>query len=204
MTEVAAARPVPGTPRPYEFPAFSRDQLGNGLSVLVVDLPGRPLVTASLVIRSGAADEDPADAGAAVLAARALSEGTEQHDAIALIEAAERLGASVHAEAGWDATSVGVDVVNERLEPALELLAEMVVSPTFPDAEVERLRDERLNDLLQARADPRRRADEAFGEEIYARESPYHRPAGGVRETVARLDPERLRRTFRGGLDPAA
>jgi predicted Zn-dependent peptidase len=203
MTEVGAARPVPGTPRPYEFPAFSRDQLSNGLSVLVVDLPGRPLVSASLVIRSGAADEDPAAAGSAVLGARALSEGTEQHDAIALIETAERLGASIHAEAGWDATSIGVDVVNERLEPALELLAEMVVSPTFPDAEVERLRDERLNDLLQARADPRRRADEAYSDTIYAPASPYHRPAGGLRETVASLDPERLRRTFRAGLDPA-
>ena len=203
MTEVIASRPVPGTPRPYEFPAFTRETLSNGLSVLVVDLPGRPLVSASLVVRSGAADEDPADAGAAVLAARALSEGTEGRDAIALVEASERLGASIHAEAGWDATSASVDVVNERLEPALELLAEMVVRPTFPEAEVERLRDERLNDLLQARADPRRRADEAFVETIYAPGAPYHRPSGGTRETVARLDPDILRRTFQRGLDPA-
>ena len=202
MTEIVATRPVPGTPRPYEFPPFTRQTLSNGLSVLVVDLPGRPLVSASLVIRSGAADEDAAVAGSAVLAARALSEGTEQHDAIALVEAAERLGASIHAEAGWDATSASVDVVNERLEPALELLAEMIVAPRFPDAEVERLRDERLNDLLQARADPRRRADEAYVETIYAPQAPYHRPAGGTRETVARLDPERLRRTFGRGLDP--
>jgi predicted Zn-dependent peptidase len=203
MTDGVATRPVPGTPRPYEFPAFDRSALPNGLSVLVVDLPGRPLVSASLVIRSGAGDEDPADAGATVLAARALSEGTERHDAVALVEAAERLGASLHAEAGWDATSASVEVVNERLEPAMELLAEMVVSPTFPAAEVERLRDERLNDLLQARADPRRRADEAYAETIYAPGTAYHRPSGGTRETVGGLDPDRLRRTSRRGLDPA-
>jgi len=48
--------------------------------------------------------------GVTVLAARALSEGTERYDAIALTEAAERLGATLHAEAGWDALSAGVDV----------------------------------------------------------------------------------------------
>jgi predicted Zn-dependent peptidase len=203
VTTVVDTRPVPGTPRPYEFPAFVRDRLSNGIALFVVDLPGRPLISTSLVARSGAADEPDAVAGSALLGARALSEGTERFDAIALVEASERLGASLHAEAGWDATSAGVDVPAERFEPALELLAEMVAHPTFPAAEVERLRDERLNDLLQARADPRRRADEAFVETIYSPASPYHRPAGGTRESVATLDPDRLRETYRRAVDPA-
>jgi zinc protease len=203
VTEVVATRPVPGTPRPYEFPPFRRDRLSNGLRLITVHLPGRPLVTATLLLPNGAADEPADQAGATVLAARALSEGTERYDAIALIEASERLGATLHAEAGWDATSAGVDVPAARLEPALDLLAEMVARPTFPEAEVERLRDERLNDLLQARADPRRRADEAFAETLYARESPYHRPSGGTKETVARLDGRRLRAAYARGVNPA-
>ena len=202
-SEVVATRPTPGTPRPYEFPAVQRFQLSNGLRVILADLPGRPLVSASLVIRNGSADEPPAHAGATVLAARALSEGTEQYDAIALVEASERLGASLHSEAGWDAMSVSVDVPAARLEPALALLAEVVLHPTFPPSEVERLRDERLNDLLQARADPRRRADEAFSETIYEGASPYHRPSGGTRETVTALTPGRLRAAYERGLDPA-
>jgi zinc protease len=200
---VLAERPKPGTPRPYDFPTVAEHRLPNGLRILAADLPGRPLVSASLVMRNGAADE-PADvAGATVLAARALSEGTERYDAIGLVEAAERLGASLHAEAGWDAFSAGVDVPRDRLEAALELLAEMVLHPTFPAHEVERLRDERMNDLLQARADPRRRADEAFIETIYAADAPYHRPAGGTRETVERLDSAALRRAYERGLDPS-
>src|SRR3954451_258631 len=194
MTEVVAPRPVPGTPRAYEFPPFSRTRLSNFLSLLTVDLPGRPLVSASLILPNGAADEPADDAGARVLAARALSEGTQRYDAIGLVEAAERLGASLHAEAGWDATSGGVDVPAARLEPALELLAEMMARPTFPESEIERLRDERLNDLLQARADPRRRAEEAFVETIYTPDSPYHRPSGGTPDTVTRLDSRRVRR----------
>jgi predicted Zn-dependent peptidase len=200
---VIATRPTPGTPRPYEFPAVERGQLPNGLRLITANLPGRPLVSASLILRNGAADEPAAHGGATVLAARALSEGTARYDAIALIEASERLGASLHAEAGWDAMSVSVDVPAARLEPALELLAEMALRPTFPASEVERLRDERLNDLLQARADPRRRADEAFAETVYEAASPYHRPSGGSRETVEGLTSARLRASYERGLDPA-
>jgi zinc protease len=196
-------RPSPGEPRPYSFPAFERHVLSNGLSVLTVDLPGRPLVSASLVFSSGAVDEPDDVAGATVLAARALSEGTSRYDAIELTEATERLGASLHAEAGWDALTANVEVAAERLEPALGLLAEMVAHPTFPGHEVDRLRDERLNDILQARADPRRRAEEAFIETIYTPDSPYHRPSGGVRETVERLDPGVLRAVYARTFDPA-
>ncbi|MEP6637980.1 MAG: pitrilysin family protein, partial [Chloroflexota bacterium] len=199
---VVAERPAPGAPRAYEFPAVTARRLENGLSILVVDLPGRPLVSASVVVTGGAAEEPSELAGATVLTARALTEGTERYEAIALVEAAERLGASLHAEAGWDAMSVGVDVPAARLEPALELMAEVLLHPAFPESEVERLRDERLNDLLQARADPRRRVDEAFVGTVYAPESPYHRPSGGTRETVARLGSADLRRVYEGTLDP--
>ena len=181
-------RPVPGTPRPFHFPAVERGRLSGGLPVHAVHLPGRPLITASLILPMGAVDEPTEIGGATVLAARALTEGTRRRDAVALVEAAERLGASLHAEAGWDATKIGVDVPAERLAPALELLAEVVREPAFPPHEVERLRDQRLNDLLQAKADPARRAEEAYLATIYESASPYARPAGGLRDTVAGID----------------
>ena len=191
--ELIAERPVPGVPRRYEFPHTVRTTLANGLQVIVTPMPGRQLIAASLAIRAGAADEPASLGGATVLAARGLTEGTEVRDAIALTEAAERLGASLHAEAGWDATSAGLDVPASRLEPALELLAEVVRRPSYPEGEVDRLRDERLTDLIQAKADPRRRADEAYVSSIYAAASPYHRPAGGTAETVGTLTAAELR-----------
>ncbi len=199
-----AERPSHGEPRPYQFPAFSRDRLANGLEVIAVDLPGRELVTAVLFEGLGAADERDDEGGLTVLTARALTEGTASHDAIALVEAAERLGASLHAQAGWDAISVGVDVPVERLGPALDLVAEVLAEPTFPEAEVERLRDERLNDILQARADAGRRAEEGFIETIYGPGSPYRRPSGGLRETVERLDAAACRAMHARRFDPRA
>jgi predicted Zn-dependent peptidase len=200
---VVSRRPAPGEPRPYAFPPFTRTRLDNGLEVLLVDLPGRPLVAASLVITGGVADEPDALAGATVLMARAVTEGTERYDAIELVEVTERLGASMHAEAGWDSTSVSVDVPADRLPATLELIEEVLARPTFPEAEVERLRDERLNDILQARADPRRRAEEAFIDAIYAASSPYRRPAAGIAETVAGLDAATSRAELARRFDPA-
>jgi zinc protease len=200
---VVAERPTPGVPRPYHFPAFDRHRLDNGLGVIGVDLPGRELVTASLNLPSGAVDEREPEGGLTTLMARALSEGTRRRSAIELVEAGERLGASLHAEAGWDALSAGVDVPVGRLGAALDLVAEVLAEPTFPPAEVQRLREERLNDLLQARADPRRRAEEAFVETIYAPGSPYRRPAGGTRETVERIEASACIEMHQRRFDPA-
>ena len=94
---VVAERPTPGEPRPYTFPPFDRVELANGLGVIAVHLPDRELVSASLVLPSGAADEPDAQAGVTSLMARGLTEGTARHSAIELVEATERLGASLHA-----------------------------------------------------------------------------------------------------------
>jgi zinc protease len=199
---LVAERPGHGEPRPYQFPPFSHARLSNGIDVIAVHLPERELLTGALFESIGAGDEPEEEGGLTVLMARAMTEGTRSHDAVSLTEAGERLGASIHAEAGWDALSVGVDVPAARLDPALDLLAEVMSEPVFPEAEVERLRDERLNDILQARADPRRRADEGFVETIYAPGSPYGRPSGGTKATVERLDAAACRDMHQRRFDP--
>ncbi len=202
LDEILAARPSPGQPRAYSFPDFERTVLPSGLQVLAVHVPGRPLVSANLVFRIGSVDE-PADlAGATVLAARALTEGTERYPGLELVEAAERLGATLHAEASWDAFAASVEVAASRLRAALQLLDELVERPTFPAEEVARLRDERLNDLLQMRAEPRRRVEQAFSATIYTAESPYSRLAGGDESTVGRLTRDDLIGIHRAVLSP--
>jgi zinc protease len=203
LERILAERPSPGQPRSYEFPRFERTVLASGLRVITVNVPDRPLVFANLLVRRGAAEE-PADlAGATILTARAMSEGTQHYPGVELIEAGERLGATLHVDASWDAFTASVEVAATRLGAALELLAELLEHPTFPAPDVARLRDERLNDLLQVKADPRRRVDQAFNATIYTPDSPYGRSAGGDEETVPRLTPVVLGKTHRTVLDPS-
>lgn len=203
LEEILSARPSPGQPRSYDFPLFERTVLPSGLQVLAVNVPGRPLISANLVIRRGGGDEPAEFGGATVQAARAMTEGTERYPGVELLEASERLGATLHVEASWDAFFASVEVAATRLPAALELLSELVQRPTFPDADVARLRDERLNDLLQVKADPRRRVDQVFVSTIYSGDSPYARPLGGDEETVPRLTPDVLRGVHRAVLDPS-
>lgn len=188
----ARPRPAPGVPRPYRFPAFTRTVLDNGLAVIRCHLPGRQVVSARLVTEGGITREPPAQAGIAMLAARAVTEGTEQASAGAFADAVEALGADISVDAGWDSLQASLSVPASRLEPALELLAEAVLHPAFPPAEVERLRLERLNDIKQERADPTQRAQIAFVEAVYTPESPYARQPGGSAESVAGLDRDQL------------
>ncbi len=202
LEEILSVRPESGQPRTYTFPHFTRTVLPSGMQVLVVEIPGRPLVTANLIVRRGVCDEPAELAGATALMARAMTEGTERYPGVELIEAAERLGATLGVDANWDSFFASVDVAASRLPAAIALLAELVEHPTFPEADVARLREERLNDLLQVKADPRRRVDQAFTSAIYAAGSPYGRPAGGDETTVAGLTPDGLRQVHRTILDP--
>src|SRR4029450_10702335 len=93
-------------------------------------------------------------------------------------------GAQHAAAASWDALTPTLEVPRSRFAPALALLAEMILQPALPDSEIERLRDGRLNDLLEGKANPGRRAERVFPEVIYDDRSPYRRPLGGSEETV--------------------
>lgn len=197
-------RPTASAPRDYEFPRFARGHLSNGLTLITVDLPGRPLLHGQLIMPGGAAVEPPTLAGVSVLMARAMTEGTQRRNAIELVEAAERLGAELDADCGWESLVAGVTVPRSRFEAALALLAEVCREPSFPEAEVERLRDERLNDLMQARAEPRRRIERVFPETIYAPAAPYGRPMGGTEVTVPAIDRSAVTATHARLADPSS
>jgi zinc protease len=201
-------RPAAAAPREYHFPTFERRTLPNGMELVSANVPGRALLTAQLLIRGdagGGVSGEPAElAGETVLMARALTEGTRHRDAVGVIEAAERLGAELSADAGWDSVAAGVEVPRTRLQPALRLLAEVCLEPSFPQSEVDRLRDERINDLMQARADPRRRAERVFPEQIYDASSPYSRPLAGIEETVARITRDAIAERHASMLRPGA
>lgn len=181
------ARPPAAAPRRYRFPDFARHRLDNGLSVWLVPLPERELVSVHLLTDAGAAAEEEPRAGIAALTAQLLVTGTQRLDAAAFAETTERLGIEVSSESSWDSARAGFVALGEHLEAGLELLAEMIRTPRLDDGEFDRLKAERLNDILQSRADPGRLADESFIRELFAEGVPYGRLSAGSPETVEGL-----------------
>ena len=180
-------RPTPGAPRPYHFPDFVRSSLPNGMSIWVVPLPSASVVNVHLLVDGGAAAEDESHAGVAALAAQLLVTGTRRLDASAFAEATERLGIEVSSESSWDSARAAFQALPEHTDAGLALLSEMVREPRLDPGEFERLKAERLADILQARADPGRLADEMFLHHVFDASTPYRRLSAGTPESVAEL-----------------
>ncbi|HUH16552.1 MAG TPA: pitrilysin family protein [Methylomirabilota bacterium] len=187
------ARPASTAPREYHFPPFERHELPNGLGVWLVPLPDRELVSVHLLTDAGAAAEEEPQAGVAALTAQLLATGTQSLDAAAFAETTERLGIEVSSESSWDSTRAGFVALGTHLDEGLRLLAEMVRSPRLDGREFERLKAERLNVILQSRADPGGLADESFLHHVYADGVPYARLSAGSPESVGGLDIEMAR-----------
>jgi zinc protease len=180
-------RPSPGVPRPYEFPASTRFQLSNGLRVIVAPMPRLPLVTVLAVIDAGASGDARGREGLSLLTAAALAEGTVDRDGPALADAFERLGTALDCGGDWDDASVRLTVTPSRLDDALALLSEVLMTPRFAEQDVERLKAERLAELLQQRVEPRGLADERFARAVFSDASRYARAAGGTPSSVRAL-----------------
>ncbi len=185
---MTVARPPSGAPRPYRFPDFTRQGLANGLTVWLVPLPDRELVSVHLLTDAGASGEEEEQGGIAALTAQLLVTGTERLDAAAFAETTERLGIEVGSESSWDSARAGFTALGAKLDDGLALLGEMIRTPRLDEREFERLKAERLNDILQARADPGRLADERFLAEVYAADTPYGRISAGSPDTVGVLE----------------
>lgn len=203
--QAAFDRSVPpevGEAPPVTLPAIHRFSLGSGLEVVLVERPGLPLVHLDLVVRGGARAQGGRP-GLAALAMDLLDEGTRGRTALDIALAAEGMGARLSTGASWDHTSVSLNVLAPRLEEGVALLAEVALEPTFPEEELERVRAERMNRILQAADDPSTLANDTFGRVLYGDDHPYGPPLLGTRESLAALRRDEVvefyRQAFRGG-----
>ena len=183
----AIARPEPGAAREYHFPSFERRTLANGLKLVVSPRRNIPLVTVLAVVDAGAVAEPAGKEGVAEVTARALNEGTPKYDGEALTEYLEQLGTSIGGGASWDSASLAMTVLRENLDNAFAHFAEVLVAPTFPAAAIERLKAERIAELMQIESEPRELADEKFDEYIYGEASRFRKPLGGASGSVNAL-----------------
>lgn len=184
----AMPRPSPAAPRSYRFPRFDRHTLPNGMQLLVATVSKLPLVTVLAIVEGGASVEPQGQHGVAALTARLLLEGTAGEDGTALADRFERIGASVEAHADWDVATVSLTALSAQLSDALVLVRDLLRWPTFPEREVQRLKEQRLAELLQQKAEPRGLADEQFARATYTAAARYATPEEGDAASVRALN----------------
>ena len=192
--QTAAARPVAkpdrskppalGPVRALKLPPVQRLRLSNGIPVLLVEQHEVPVVQLNVVARAGAAADPRDKPGLASLTADMLDEGAGSRSALQIADEVDYLGVDLDTGAGWDLTSVGLHATLKRFAAALPIFADVALRPTFPAAELERVRKDRLTELLQLRDEPRAIASIAFATALYGRDHRYGTSVMGTEKSV--------------------
>jgi zinc protease len=163
---------------PFTFPEVRRGRLGNGMELWTAEHRDVALVSVLALIRAGAAFDPDARPGLAAITGDLLDEGCGDLDAFALHEQIGRLGAQLDTEVGADATLVGMTTLARSAEPSFALIADMIIRPRLDPADFDRVRDLRLNRLLQLREMPPSVAERHFMQLLYGSHPYGHLPIG--------------------------
>ncbi|MEO6364265.1 MAG: pitrilysin family protein [Caldimonas sp.] len=181
-----ATPPLPAPPRPFAISAPAEATLSNGLRVIVARRDSVPLVSATLLVLSGAEADPPRLAGLASMTAGLLTQGTRARSAPQVAAAAEALGGSLDSGAGWHQSAVSITVTTPRLDAALGLVAEVAMRPTFAPQELDRLRTQSLDAMKLSYASPGALADLVVARLVFG-DGPYGRPTGGTPQSLPRI-----------------
>lgn len=208
--------PAPGRVLPVSFPEFEHLHLPSGLEVYLALSDRGPLVSMHLACPGGAWRDTPHRAGRATLAADLVDEGTDELTAMEIAARVEGLGGFLSSQADWDASWLSISLLSQHLEAGLDLLAHLVNRATFPDAEVDRLREQRIATLRRRVSQPTSLAAEALVNAVYPGTA-YGQSSLGTPASVRALDRGELHGFFRrhatprgsvlvltGDLDPTA
>lgn len=183
VAEGLSRPPEVGAPPVLELPEVKRFHLESGLEVVLVERSGLPLVHLELVALGGTWLQG-GKAGLADLTLDLMDEGTTRRTTLEIAEAVEDIGAELETGAARDHSWVSLNVLTDHLAAGVELLADVVLHPSFPSAELERVRDERMARVLQEADDPRAVADDVFARVVFGEGHPYGDPLLGTRTTL--------------------
>ena len=179
--------PVLPPPPALRLPAVQTTTLPNGLTLAVVEMHKVPVVDVQLLVDAGAARDPSTAPGLATFTATMLQQGAGARSALDVADEAAFLGAQLGTGATFDGASASIHVPRRRLEAALDLLADVVLRPSFADSEIARQRELRAAQLVQQRDEPVTVASIAFPAIVYGRGHPYGHPLNGTDSATARL-----------------
>lgn len=196
--------PEPGAPPDTRFPELQRATLSNGLKIVLARRPSIPQVRFDLLLDAGFAADQSGIPGTASLAMAMLDEGTAQRNALQISDQLAQLGANLSTGSKLDVSSVSLEALRESLEPSLAIYADVILHPSFPRSDFERLKKQRLAQIRQEKADPVGLALRVFPGLLYGKGHAYANPwtGSGTEESTAKITREDLIRFHQAWFKP--
>jgi zinc protease len=193
--------PDAGTPPDARFPAIARATLPNGLKIVFAERHSIPQVQLTLLVDAGYAADQFAAPGTASLALDMLDEGTTRRTALQISDTLSQLGAQLFTSSQLDVSRVALSTLKENLDPALDLFADVLLNPSFPQADFQRQQRQRLARIQREKVQPVQMALRVFPQLLYGANHAYGNPltGSGTEASVSAMtrdDLVRLHRTW--------
>lgn len=194
--------PELGPPPRVSLPPIITRELPNGLKLMIVEQHELPLADFTLVIGSGGTADPSGKGGAANLTAQMLREGTTTRKSLDIADQSSFLGISIFPQASWESTTLSLHTPTAQLDSALALFADVALHPSFPANEFDRIKKNRLTELLQLRDQGPAIANTAFPAILYGAGHPYGAPLIGTETSVAGLRTADLQSYYQANFKP--
>jgi zinc protease len=196
--------PYPELKPGVKFPTLQRTQLANGLKIILAERHEIPTVQFNLLMDAGYAADQFASPGTAKLAMNMVDEGTKTRDTLEISDDLARLGATLNTGADLDMSSVSLNALKSKLDESLEIFADVVSNPSFPDAEFKRLQKQTLAAIQREKAEPNTMALRVFPTLLFGKEHAYGNPmtGSGTEASVSKLTTADLRKYYDTWMKP--
>lgn len=190
--------PAPSAPPVLNVPQINSGKLPNGLRVVSVQRKNVPLVTVSLLVKSGANAEMDARAGLADTTAALLLKGTKTRTATEIAEQIEFLGGDINSGASWNSSNVTLNVTSDKIDSALAIMSDAVLNPVFAQKEIDLYKSQTLDELNVQLKQPSSLAAFVASRYSFGEHSPL-----GTPESLARINREQIANFYRKNFDPS-
>lgn len=183
---LSAAAPMLAQTGSLKLPPYKKAKLANGLTVLLMEQHEVPLVSLSYIVRTGSLADPAGKEGVASLTAAQLRKGTKTRTADQFSAELDFIGGSFYAGASYDYSSGGGEFMKKDIAKGLDLFADALLNPTFPEEEIAKMLKQRIDGIKAAKDQAQGVIGTYFNAYLYGNH-PYGRPAGGDEKSLAAL-----------------
>ena len=186
------------------FPNVQRATLSNGLSVMLAQRSTVPMVEFRMVFDAGYAADQYATPGTASLTLNMIDEGTKTRNALQISDELAMLGTNLSTGSNLDQSSVSMSVLKARFDESLELFADVILNPSFPEEDFKRLKAQQLVSIRQEKNSPVQMAIRTLPKFFYGEDHAYGNPltGSGYESTVSALTIEDLKSFYADWFKP--
>jgi len=195
--------PPPKSEPVFNPPTPTRTKLSNGMGISVIEQRGMPIVAFGVLMDAGASRDPENLPGLAGFTAQMLPEGTTTKTSQEIAQAFEFIGSRISADGRREYTLLSAETLTKHWPTGLELTADLVLNPNFPDREIERVRREHLTELRRGKDEPNAVAEQLMAGLVFQSSSGYGHPLSGTEKSIAALTRDDIVSQFSRDYTPA-